>query len=243
MKNFNWFIRILFSAILASSLYAQTADDILEKHFNAINQEELSSVKSLKMSATMSMMGQELPMTVIQKRPNKIRSEVEMQGKKMLTIYNGKEGWMVNPMMGSTEPQRIPDAQLENVMSEANFFDSALYKYAEKGHTLEKLDDDEALGKSAYVLQLKQKNGQILKFYIDKSDLLIIKTSTTVDNMGMEMQVESLQKDYKKVNDIFFPHTIEIFSNGQLFQTTTISNIELNINFEDSLFEKSSLAE
>lgn len=241
MKNFNWIIRIFLSAILASSLYAQSVDNVLEKHFDAINQEKLSSIKTVKMQATMSMMGQEMPMTIIQKRPHKIRTEIEMQGKKMLTIYNGKEGWIINPMTGSDEPQRMPDDQLEKAMGETDLFESELYNYAEKGHTLEKLDDEEALGKSTYVLQLKHKNGHVIKFYIDKSDFRIIKSNATVNNMGMDIEVESLHKDYKKVNDILFPHTMEVYSNGQLFQTMKITSIELDNNYEDSLFEKAPL--
>jgi outer membrane lipoprotein-sorting protein len=236
-------IGILLLLILASSVYAQSIDEILAKHFEAINQEKLSSVKSIKIQAKMSMMGQEMPMTVMQKRPAKIRSDIEMQGKKIITIYNGKEGWMINPMMGSTEPQKIPDAQLEAALSETNFFDSEINNYAEKGHSVEKLDDGEVQGKSAYVLQLNHKNGTKFKFYFDKSDYLILKTTAKVSQMGMEIDVESFNKDYKKVDDILFAHTVEVHSNGQLFQTTKMTSIELNKDIEDSLFEKSSLSE
>ena len=59
--------------------------------------------------------------------------------------------------------------------------------------------------------------------------------------MGMDIEVESLQKDYKKINDIPFPHTMEVYSNGQLFQTMKVTNIELDNNYEDALFEKESL--
>ena len=241
MKKSKLLIMIIISVVLAASLYAQSADDILAKHFDAVNQEKLSSVNSLKIMATMSMMGQEVPMTVYQKRPDKIRTEVEMQGMKMKTVINGKEGWTMNPMMGATEPQKIPESQMESATGDSDFFDSELFDYAGKGHTVVKLDDAEVNGKSAYVLQLNHKNGQSVKYYIDKSNYLILKTSAHVKNMGVEVDVDSYHKDYKEVNDIPFAHTIEVYSNGQLFQTTKITAIELNKDVDDTMFEKSSL--
>ena len=243
MKIINLTVRISVIAVLTSSLYAQSVDEILAKHFEAVNQEKLSTINSLRLEATMFMMGQEMPMTILQKRPNKIRSEVEIQGQKILTVYDGIEGWMVNPMMGSSEPQRIPPAQLENIVKQSDFFDSELVDYTGKGHTIEKLGDNEDEGNGAYVLQLNHKNGQVFKFYIDKINYMILKTSATVNNMGTEMEVESYQKDYKKVDDIMFAHRLEIESNGQNVQTTKISNIELNISIKDNIFEKASLTE
>jgi outer membrane lipoprotein-sorting protein len=237
----NCLITILFSVILATSLQAQSADDILAKHFDAVNQEKLSSVNSIKITATMSMMGQEVPMTVYQKRPDKIRTEVEMQGMKITTVINGKEGWTINPMMGASEPQKIPESQMESATGDSDFFDSELFDYAGKGHTVKKLDDAEVLGKSCYVIQLNLKNGQEVKYYIDKSNFLILKTSMHVKNMGMEVDVDSYHKDYKEADDIQFARTIEVHSNGQLFQTTKIKSVEMNNDFDDSLFEKSSL--
>lgn len=230
----------LFLVILFSSVYAQSANEILDKHFDAINQEKLVSVETIKMNINMSMQGMEMPLTILQKRPDKIRTEAEMQGMKIVTIFNGKEGWMINPMMGSAEPQQIPAEQLETTKGEADM-DGALYNYADKGHKLVKLDDSEIEGKSVYVLELNKKGGDKIKYYIDKNDHLILKSASTVTNMGMTMELESKHLNYKEVNGILFPHKIEIISNGQLFQTMTFTNIEMDGEIENSVFDKSSL--
>lgn len=241
MKYLHGLAGIILTMLIASSLYAQSADEILAKHFEAINQQKLSTVQTINLKAKMTMMGQELPMTIMQKRPAKMRTEVEIQGQKMMTVINGKEGWMVNPMMGSKEPQQLPQEQLEQATSGTDFFDSELFNYGEKGHSVKKLADERMMGNSMYVLELTHKNGMVFKFYIDKDNYLIQKSRTTVSNMGMDMEVESFHKDYRDVDGIQFPHTLEIHSNGQLFQTIKLSDIELNKKIEDSLFEKSSL--
>jgi len=114
---------------------AQTLDEVLAKHYKATGQEKIADVKTFYVKAKMSMMGMEMPMTIQMKKPNKFKTETEVMGQKIVTAFDGENGWMLNPMAGSGVTE-LKGPELKQAMSQADF-EGELYKYAEKGKTAE----------------------------------------------------------------------------------------------------------
>lgn len=72
-------LTIIFSS---NTLFAQSLDEVLKNHFEAIGQENLTKVKTYSLKAQITQMGMELPLEMIMMRPNKFYMEIEMQGAK-----------------------------------------------------------------------------------------------------------------------------------------------------------------
>src|SRR6188474_2983618 len=110
MKSIKFFLLALV-AITSSSLYAQTVDEIISKHVEAIGgKEKLSQVKSLYTENSMDVMGNSAPQKEYLIEGKGYKSEVDFNGTSIVQCFTDKGGWAINPMAGSTDAQAIPDA-------------------------------------------------------------------------------------------------------------------------------------
>ena len=102
---------LALAAITTSALTAQTVDEIINKHIDAIGgKEKLSQVKSLYTENSMDVMGNSAPQKEYLVEGKGFKSEVEFNGASIIQCYTDKSGWTINPMMGGTDAQAMPDA-------------------------------------------------------------------------------------------------------------------------------------
>ena len=85
-------------------LSAQDAQAILDQHFEAVGQENLLKANTIQASGKAMQMGMEFPFNMIQKRPDKLKLVIEVQGSQIIQAVNGENVWAVNPMTGSADP-------------------------------------------------------------------------------------------------------------------------------------------
>ena len=204
-KSVLTFITLL--AITAGAAYAQNLDEVLKKHFNAVGQEKLMDTDTYVIKARIDQMGMQLPMTMKMKRPNKFRMEMEMQGQKMIQVYDGEKGWVVAPWV-SPEAQPLDGPQLQQAMDQADI-DGELYNFKEKGHTADLIgkvmyNDDEA-----YRIKLTTKDGLVKNYYLDADTYLVSGVKSTVNAQGQEVEVEQTMNDYEETDGVMIARKIE----------------------------------
>ncbi|OYT16504.1 MAG: hypothetical protein B7C24_07410 [Bacteroidetes bacterium 4572_77] len=66
---------------------AQDLEEVLESHFEAVNQEAIVDIKSQHIKGKSGRMGQEFNFEIWQDRPNMYRMEVNIQGQKMIQVF------------------------------------------------------------------------------------------------------------------------------------------------------------
>lgn len=225
---------ILFSAV-ANYVQAQNLQEVLDKHFEAIGQENLLEKETYTVQASIQQMGMEIPMTMKLKRPNKFRMEMEMQGQKMIQAYNGEKGWMIAPWM-STEPQDLSGAELNQAMEQANF-DGELYNYEEKGTEASLIGKVNVEGTPMYNIRLTDKNGTIKNYFIDAEDYLIRKIKARVNAQGQEVEVEQNLSEYEEIDGVKMPTKIES-KNPMGTAIINFTEISFNETLDNSIFEK-----
>ena len=226
-------------AVLASALWAQTADEIIAKNIQARGgSDKLKSVQSLKSTANMAMgPGMEAPGVLIQKRSNLARLEFTIQGLTAVQVYDGKNAWQIMPFMGKKDPELMSADEAKEVEEMADI-DGPLVDYKGKGHQVELLGKEKVEGTDAYKLKVNLKNGDVQTIYIDADSFLEINEETKRTVLGSEQVVESSIGDYKEVSGIMFPFAIESGIKGSpQKQRLTITKIELNVPVDDSIFK------
>ena len=139
-KTFIATISIAVFALCPS--HGQDLQQILDKHFKAIGQEKILNVQTVVSYGTLEQMGMQIPFKTITKRPGKAYLEMNIQGSKMISAFDGANGWAVQPLMGSTEPVDLVGDELRP-MKEMADLDGNLWNYSEKGHQLELLGKEE----------------------------------------------------------------------------------------------------
>jgi hypothetical protein len=189
------------------------------------------------MVGKISQMGMEMPFKTISKRPNMGYLEAEIEGILMKMAFDGERGWMVLPMTGSDAPVDLAGQELKQVQDIGDI-DSPLWMWKEKGHALEYEGSEDMEGTMANILKLTKNDGDIISFYIDSKNHVILKTKTRMTMNGSEVEVENLMGDYRDAGGILSPFQIESRMGGQTTSTIIIEEMRYDETVDDAIFSK-----
>jgi outer membrane lipoprotein-sorting protein len=222
------------------SLSAQTVDDVVTNYINARGGlDKIKSVKTERVTGTITGGGTGGPFLVERKRPLKLHMEIELAGQTLVRTYDGKSaGWVYNPFKPNPTVEAMTEDDLKNIVDEADF-DGPFVDYKQKGNKIEVVDKEEILNTPAYKLKLTNKNGDASFFYFDSSTSLLLKWEGTRKIEGKDVPWESIFHDFREVNGLKYPFLIESDAPGtDQSQKITAEKIEVNVPIEDSRFEK-----
>ena len=211
------------------------AETILDKYIEvtggkAAYQKYHSSIQTGTME--MGAMGLKGKITSYHAEPNKIYTEVELEGiGKMLDGFDGQVAWSSNSIQGphvKEGTERAQAMQSAQFNSELNWRD--MYKQAEtKG--VETVD-----GKDCYKVVLTPKEGSPMTQYYDKTSGLMVKMTMTAQGPMGEIQIETVPSDYRKEGDILIPHKMAQKAAGQEF-TITVDSVKHNPEIPKDRFD------
>jgi hypothetical protein len=234
-KIFIFFVAIALFA--CGNSFAQTADELINKNIQAHGgAEKLKAIKSLKMSGKMSMQGgMEAPFVFEKKRPDKLRIEFIVQGMTGIQAYDGSTAWALMPFTGSKDPQKMTEEDTKDMIEQADF-DGPLVDYKAKGNSVEYVGKEDVEGTEAHKLKLTLKNGNVRYLYLDPDTGLEMKATAVIKREGVEATVDSFFGDYKEVNGMTFPFSIEQKIKGQPGPQFAVEKVEIDVDLQDSLF-------
>lgn len=231
-------LSLFLLSLMTSPGLSQETSDILKKMVEAQGGKKvLENIKDMTQSGSLELiqMGMTASMTMYKKEPNKVRMDIEVMGMIITQAFDGETAWGVNPQTGSTE--EMPEQQAEDMKRMALGIDALLYPekyglaYAYTGK--EKIEEKDYL-----VLEQTFSDGRKATLYIDPKTYLTYKSeSTTVNQMGVEVEQETFESDFKKVNGMTIAHSIIIFHDGEEFMKLAITEVSFNSGLEDSLFK------
>jgi len=238
MKNKILLLGFIFAIIFSINSYSQSVDDVIAKYTDAIGgKANWDAVKSLKFTGYMNIMNMDIPYTQYVKRPGLWLLEIQVQGMKVVQAYDGKSGWMMNPMMGSKKPEKTDD-EMSKTYKEKTLIGGKLLNIKEMGYTVELIGTENIDGKEVYNIKLTDKDGESNNYYIEIATNLIYKTTAKLNRKGTEISVETIYSNYNKVNDVIFAfiqdQKLEGAQNNS--QMITIDKIEVNVNIDDKIF-------
>ena len=222
--------------LLAPIAHAQSVDDILAKHYEACGGlAKLKALNTMRVTGSMTMgPGMEAPFTMETKRPGMRRMEFTIQGMTGIQAFDGAKTWSVMPFMGKKDPEVGTDEDNKNALDDADF-DGALVDYKTKGHTIELMGKEPVEGADAYKLKVTKKGGNIEYDYLDAETYLLVKTEGKVKRRGTEMEGETTYSDYKDVDGLMQPFSMEV-GTKEMKRKLAFSKVELNVPLDDARF-------
>ena len=243
-------ISALLLAVALPATAEATLEEILATNIESKGgMEAMKNIQSIRIEGHIAMgAGMEGPIKMEIKRPNSMRMEFVFQGMTGIQAYDGETGWQIMPFAGSSEPEKVSGDELEQFMDQADI-DGPLVDYKEKGHTVELLGIEDLDGTEAYKVKLTKKNGNETIFFLDTEYCLEIKSQSTADRHGMEIEVESSYGDYKEVAGVMMAHSMTqtvAGPGGSQVVSFTFDNVEPNIDLPADKFtmpEKEEAAE
>ena len=216
------------------ALNAQTVDEIINKHIEALGgKEKLSQVKSLYTESSVDVMGNAAPAKEYLVEGKGFKTESEFNGMKIINCYTDKSGWSLNPFTGSNDPQAMTD-DLYKAGKNQIYIGGALTDYAAKGNKIE------FIAKEDNNYKLKVTTGGIETFYfIDTQTNLVSKTTQKTEFGGQSAEIVVSFSDYKKTDfGIMIPYT-KGTDFGGFALAAKVTKVEVNKEIDLKIFEMS----
>ena len=236
---------VMMCAVIGCAVpaFAQTADEIIEKHLAATGgRQTLAKITSRVMTGTVVLttpVGEiSGPLEVYAKAPNKSRTLIKLDisalGGGSVTSdqrFDGTTGYLIDTFNGNRE---ITGAQLQAMRN--GWFPSALLNYREHGVTVALAGQEKIGAKDAFVMVVTPKEGPVTRMFIDADSFMIVKTVTplNVPPIGDIEQTVELS-DYRDVDGVKVPFAVRT-SNAAQAVRATISDVKQNTPIDDSMF-------
>jgi outer membrane lipoprotein-sorting protein len=226
-----------------SSVMAQTADEIVEKHLAAIGgREALQRIRTRVSTGTVTVetaVGQ-IPGTVeaSAKAPNKSRSLVTLDlsslgAGKMVNDqrFDGTTGYVIDTLNGNRD---ITGAQLEALRN--NGFPTIWLDYRGRGLTIALAGQETLAGRPAHVLEVTPKIGPRARAWVDAETLMLVKTSVPFDPTpaGPVEQVTEFG-DFRTIDGVKVPFSVRSTTGGQTV-AAVLTDVKHNVEVDDAVF-------
>jgi hypothetical protein len=234
MRTHKLLIAVVATMISVSS-YGQTVDEIVDKHVAAVGGiDKIKGIKTMVIDRTLSVPGMEIPSKTLLVVGKSVRSESTVMGNSMIQVWDGAAGWMVRPtMMGGTgEPEDMPADVIKQTQGQLDPFGS-LVGYKEKGSTVELVGKEKVDKNDAFHLKVTSKDGQVTDEWVDAQTFLL--TKMKVDMAGQQAEIS--MSDFKEVDGVKFPNTIDI-SSAQGTITFITNKVVVNGAIDESIFKR-----
>jgi hypothetical protein len=236
MKRSIW-VALTAVLMLAPGANAQTVDEIIAKNIQARGGlEKLRAIKSQRITARLSQGSFRASFVQENKRDDKVRQEVSIQGMAQVQAYDGHTAWQINPFGGRRDPELMSEDDSKPLLIEADL-EGLLVDYKQKGHKAELVGHDPVEGTDCYKIKLTMKNGDVRYYYLDADSFLEIKIETQTKVRGAVQYNDTMLGDYEKVDGVYFPYSIEASETGSdQWLRVTVEKVDLNVPLEDTRF-------
>ena len=242
MKTMIKSICLVATMLMASVASAQTTEEILAKHEAAMGgADKWATVKTAVIKNKFSVQGMDIDSKTSLIIGKSFRQEVEVMGNKIITVIDGDKGWMNRPaMMGGTgEPEDMPAEQVKMASSQKTL-GSILTNAKKDGYKIELVSKEKLEGADVYLLTVTKPSGEDSKVYVSTTSNFVVKTQSKVQANGQEIDSEVSFSNYKMVNGLAFPHTVETANPMGGMMTVETVSVEINPTIDSAIFAKSS---
>ncbi len=226
---------LLSPALAVAQEPASELDQIVAKHLEARGGlEAIQAIQSLRVTGSTNAQGMDLPMTLLSARPNRFRMEMDMQGMKMVTAFDGEQAWGANPMTGQAKPAALEGPQATAIEAQADM-DGPFVDTAQKGVQLELVGKEPWGEGEVYHIKVTNKAGTTESAFIDAESFLQVRALTKGD-LGMgEMEIEVTFDEWVEVAGVKMPKQ-QTMNTPMGAMVTTFADYQVNEAIDEDLF-------
>ena len=231
-------IAFLLTAIAPVS--AQTADEIIGKYLeNTGGKTAWEKLQGIKMTATASAQGMEIPVEIYQTKDGKQLVKINFQGQDITQIaFDGETMWTTNFM--TMQPEKSDAETTENMKKQIQDFPTPFINYKEKGFTVELMGKETKEGTETFKVKLTQspvmvdgiEEPNVSYYYFDTENFVPIVSESEIKQGPMKGQMNvSTMSDYQEVNGLYFPFALTM--SGQAIK---LKEVVLNPEIDNAMF-------
>ena len=108
------------------------------------------------------------------------------------------------------------------------------------GYKIELVSKEKLDGADVYLLTVTKPSGEDSKVYVSTATNFVVKTQSKVQANGQEVDSEVSFSNYRMVNGLAFPHTVETPGPMGGMMTVETVSVEINPTIDAAIFAKPS---
>ncbi len=213
---------------------AQTADEIIDKHFEAIGgKEKIGQMLSLYIEGSAQVMGNDNPTKTTIVNGKGFKNVFEFNGTEIIQCFTDKGGWAINPMMGATSAQAMSDNEYK-AGKDGIYVGGPLFDYAAKGSKVELLGTEKVGDADAYKIKVTSADNVETTFFIDTANYYITKMIRNFDGQETTTVYSNFQKtDFGTIS----PFALEVTLPQGFTINLTTTKVEVNKEIDPVIFD------
>jgi len=189
-------------AVGISSVKAQTADEIMDKHTKAVGgADNWNKIKTMKMVGSLNQGGMEINMTTTLVTEKALRMDISVMGMSGYQIITKEGGWAYMPFQGSTKIDTMKPEMVKSMASQMNPKSIQLIDYKSKGTKIELAGKDTLNNAPCYKLKCTNKEGETSFCYIDMNTYYLARIERSVKTDDQEQEMAVGFSNYQKLAD------------------------------------------
>jgi hypothetical protein len=217
--------------------FAQTADEVINKNITALGgADKLAAVKTVQYDQSMNIMGMDMTGKVTSVVGQSIRNDISVMGQQITTAIDGDKGWAINPMQGGATPQALPEDQVKMQKGNTYVVGSDLATAKMQKYPVELVGKENFNDKDAFNLKVTRPEG-VANYYVDATSFQLLGMKSTVSVQGQSGEVSMKYGNYKTIDGLNVPSTVEVSSPAMPGpMTMTLSNMAFNGKVDPTIF-------
>lgn len=238
MKAFKLFSLFVAGALSVATVKAQTADEIVNKHIDAVGgTANWKKVTSMVQTGTMALNGMSIDVvnTVVHQKGS--RQDITIMGMNNYVIITPTAGWMFMPVQQKTEVEPMTAEQVKGGQDGLEL-QGNLVDYKAKGNSVELLGKEDVDGTECFKLKLTKKDTSVITYFIDSKSYYVVKTTTVKKADGQESEVSITFSNYQKLPEgIVVPMALVVPLGPGMNADFSIAKVEINKPIDESVFK------
>jgi outer membrane lipoprotein-sorting protein len=228
----NWILAVI-AVLLVPSAFAQTIDEVISKHIEAIGgKERLLALKSEKRVGNLNVQGFDIQLTISVVHSVGARTDIAVPGMgEGYQIVNTTKGWNYMPFQGQTSPEEVSEDKVKSGQNQLDL-QGSLFNYKDKGHQVELLGKEKVDGVECYKIKLITKGENESTIFLDATTYLRTKVVAKVKTEEGDSELTTTYSNYKAIPEGY------VYAHTQSNERGTIefSTFEINKNIDESIF-------
>lgn len=224
-------------ALAVTPAHAQTVDEIVARHVASRGgAQAIRAVQTQRITGTVQTQGIELSMVMVSKRPNSSRQDLTLdipgQGQAhIVSVYDGKSAWTINPMLGGTGAVDVTGKDGE-MMRDQSEMDSPLVDYQAKGFDVQLVGTETVGTRQAHKLRVARPGRDTAFYFID------VETGVELKIAGEAPGTPVVElSDHRRVAGALVPHRMRV-QGSQGEAIVLVSTVEFNVPVDDAQFRR-----
>lgn len=204
--------------------------------------EKISSIQAEHITGQIDANGETGTFSLDLKRPDKIRLELNLEGKRVIKASDGKETWHVDETANLTKPSLMSKDEKDRFLAGADI-DGPFLDYQAKGIKIEPLGI-EMLGPSeVWKVQVTTSGGTAYVYYIETSGGYTLMRELTISASGQPSRtIREYYRDFRMVKGIPFPFVTISETDSGATVTLNVDRVDINVDEADGLFSMSTFS-